>query len=208
VGGQDEVIIGSPVSGRQRREFAPVIGYFVNMVPIRLRPPQVGTFAELLDHVRTDVLEALDHQEYPFALMVKELAVSRDSRRTPVFQAVFNFIRSEDSGTLSQFFVTDGTSGRLDFGGVVLEPYPVPQQEGQFELVLEMTESAGTLRGRFKCDPKVFAPETVRCLARGFTSLLEAIARQPGVAVADLVAGIEVDPAGPSSAADREEIDL
>jgi acyl transferase domain-containing protein/acyl carrier protein len=208
VGGQDEVIIGSPVSGRQRREFAPVIGYFVNMVPIRLRPPQVGTFAELLDHVRTDVLEALDHQEYPFALMVKELAVSRDSRRTPVFQAVFNFIRSEDSGTLSQFFVTDGTSGRLDFGGVVLEPYPVPQQEGQFELVLEMTESAGTLRGRFKCDPKVFAPETVRCLARGFTSLLEAIARQPGVAVADLVAGIDVDPAGPSSAADREEIDL
>ena len=204
VSGQDEVIVGSPVSGRQRREFAPVIGYFVNMVPIRLRAPRSGTFATLLEHVRTDALEALDHQEYPFALMVKELAVPRDSRRTPVFQAVFNFIRSEESGVLSQFFVADGSSGRLDFGGLVLEPYPVPQQEGQFELVLEMTESAGTLRGRFKCDPKVFAPETVRHLARGFMSLLEAVVRRPDVPVVELVAGIDVD----SSVADREEIDL
>jgi len=113
------------VSGRQRREFAPVIGYFVNMVPIRLRAPRSAAFTALLQEVRTAVLEALDHQEYPFALMVKELAVSRDSRRTPVFQAVFNFIRSEESGALSQFFVADGTSGRLDFGGVALEPYSV-----------------------------------------------------------------------------------
>ena len=208
MGGQDEVIIGSPVSGRQRREFAPVIGYFVNMVPVRLRAPRPGTFAALLDQVRTDVLEALDHQEYPFALMVKELAVARDSSRTPVFQAVFNFIRSEESGTLSQFFVADETSGRLDFGGVVLEPYPVPQQEGQFELVLEMTESAGALRGRFKCDPKVFGPETVRCLTRSFTSLLEAIIRRPDATVADLAAGVDVDAASAPSGTDREEIDL
>jgi hypothetical protein len=205
--GQDEVVIGSPVSGRQRREFAPVIGYFVNMVPIRLRPPRGGTFEEMVGHVRNEVLEALEHQEYPFALMVKELVLSRDSSRTPVFQAVFNFIRSEESGTLSQFFVADERAGRLEFGGLVLEPYPIAQQEGQFELVLEMTESAGSLRGRFKCDARVFEPETVRCLAEGFATVLEAISRRPDVTVAELAARIAADPA-PSPASEREEIDL
>ncbi len=205
--GQDEVVIGSPVSGRQRREFAPVIGYFVNMVPIRLRAPRGGTFEEMVGYVRSEVLEALEHQEYPFALMVKELVLSRDSSRTPVFQAVFNFIRSEESGTLSQFFVADERVGRLEFGGLMLEPYPVAQQEGQFELVLEMTESAGSLRGRFKCDARVFEPDTVRCLAEGFASLLEAISRRPDVAVAELAARITVDPAT-SPAGEREEIDL
>jgi len=71
-----------------------------------------------------------------------------------------------------------------------------------------MTESAGTLRGRFKCDPKVFAPETVRCLARGFTTLLDAVVRQPDGTVAALAAGIDIDPGGPSAGTDREEIDL
>ena len=208
MGGQDEVIIGSPVSGRQRREFGPVIGYFVNMVPIRLRAPHEGTFAELLGGVRANVLAALDHQEYPFALMVKELVVPRDSSRTPVFQAVFNFIRSEESGTLSQFFAADGTSGRLDFGGLVLEPYPVPQQEGQFELVLEMTESAGALRGRFKCDQRVFAPEVVRCLTRALGGLLRTIAERPEAAVTELAAGLEADPAARRPVIEREEIDL
>jgi acyl transferase domain-containing protein/acyl carrier protein len=206
VGGQDEVIVGSPVSGRQRREFAPVIGYFVNMVPMRLRARGADRFAALLDHTRTEALEAFDHQDYPFALMVKELTGSRDASRTPVFQAVFNFIRSEDSGALAQFFVADGTSGRLDLGGLVLEPYPVPQQEGQFELVLEMTESAGTLHGRFKCDTEVFAPGTVRRLARGFTGLLQAIAGRPDATIAELAAAIEAV-AGPAGV-DREEIDL
>ena len=207
VGGQDEVIVGSPVSGRQRREFAPVIGYFVNMLPIRLRTHGIDRFAALLDQTRTEVLEAFDHQEYPFALMVKELTGSRDSSRTPVFQALFNFIRSEDSGALAQFFVADGTSGGLDLGGLVLEPYPVPQQQGQFELVLEMTESAGTLQGRFKCDTEVFAPETVRRLGRGFTGLLQAIARRPDATIAELAAAIDPAVAGPAGV-DREEIDL
>jgi hypothetical protein len=82
----------------------------------------------------------------------------------------------------------------------------VPQQEGQFELVLEMTESAGTLHGRFKCDTEVFAPETVRRLARGFTGLLQAIAGRPDATIAELAAAIEVVP-GPAGV-DREEIDL
>jgi non-ribosomal peptide synthetase component F len=161
----------------------------------------------MVGYVRSEVLEALEHQEYPFALMVKELVLSRDSSRTPVFQAVFNFIRSEESGTLSQFFVADERAGRLEFGGLVLEPYPIAQQEGQFELVLEMTESAGSLRGRFKCDARVFEPETVRCLAEGFATVLEAISRRPDVTVAELAARIAADPA-PSPASEREEIDL
>jgi hypothetical protein len=140
--------------------------------------------------------------------MVKELVVPRDSSRSPVFQAVFNFIRSEESGTLSKFFVADGSSGRLDLGGLELEPYPIPQQEGQFELVLEMTESAGALRGRFKCDQRVLAPEAVHCLTRAFSGLLRTITERPETAVAELAARIEAHPRARSPVTEREEIDL
>jgi hypothetical protein len=84
--GDDDIIIGSPFSGRTRAEFEPVVGYFANLVAIRTRPSGGSPFADLLTRVQEQVLAALDHQDFPFQLLVDRLGPARDPGRSPLFQ--------------------------------------------------------------------------------------------------------------------------
>jgi hypothetical protein len=207
--GQDEIIIGSSVAGRPRREFVHVIGYFINMIAIRLRSPRGRTFAALLREVREEVFAALAHREYPFALIVKEVIPSRDPSRTPVFQAVFNLIRArEKSGDLTQLFIAEAPERPLAFGRLALEPYPVRQPEGHFRFVLEMLESGGKLHGLFKCDAQLFAAGTIQRLTERLVCLLETIADRPDASVAELEAAALDGEAIGATGLDRDEIDL
>src|SRR5262249_33237426 len=84
--GRDDMIVGSPVAGRTSAEFAGVAGYFVNPLPIRSRVADGSTFRGLLSRVRTAVLNGLEHQDFPFPLMVERLDLPRDPSRSPIFQ--------------------------------------------------------------------------------------------------------------------------
>ena len=89
--GQDDLLVGTAVAGRSTVEVEPLIGFFVNTVPLRLRVPCGATFWELVrwvDHVR---LDALVHQELPFELLLRELSPPRDPSRSALVQAYFNF---------------------------------------------------------------------------------------------------------------------
>jgi acyl transferase domain-containing protein/acyl carrier protein len=177
--GQPEVLVGSPVAGRTRPEFAPVIGCFINTVVVRSVPAGDASFRGFLRSIRDKVRGALEHQDYPFPVLVKELGVSRESSRTPVFQTLFNFLRSPMSLDLARFFVADHPQGPFQLGGLPMEPFPLPQQEGQFELELEMAESDGALGGRFKYDADLFDRASIARLARVFGALLEVITARP-----------------------------
>ena len=174
--GQSEVVIGTPVAGRGSRDFDGVIGCFANMVPIRVGHDHGNDFGDVLGHVREEALAAFARQDYPFPLIVQQIAGEREPFRTPVFQAVFDFMHSERACELSRFFVDDGESGGVRFGNTIWHPFPVPQQEGQWELALDMTESDGRILGRFKCDTGLFAPGAATSLASRFTDLLRDIA--------------------------------
>jgi acyl transferase domain-containing protein/acyl carrier protein len=170
--GQEDILIGSPVAGRTRPEFTGVIGYFVNMLVLRVRVHAGAPLVALLHQVRDKTLQALEHQDYPFAMLVRTVQTTRDPGRTPVFQAAFNFVRSQQSGDLSHFFI-DGMPGEpLRVADLVLEPFPIPQQEGQFELELEVTEAAGALCGRLKYDPDIYDGRTAQRLVAELEALL------------------------------------
>ncbi|MCG8615708.1 MAG: condensation domain-containing protein, partial [Desulfobacterales bacterium] len=70
---QDDIITGIPMAGRNRTEFEELIGYFINMVPIRADLSEEITFADLMQQLHKAGMEALTHQEYPFPEMVKSL---------------------------------------------------------------------------------------------------------------------------------------
>jgi hypothetical protein len=93
-----------------------------------------------------------------------------------VFQATFNFIRRQQSGDLSHFFIDGLTGDPVRVGDLVLEPFPVRQQEGQFELELEVADSADTLCGRLKYDPDVYDRPTIERLVVDFERALERLA--------------------------------
>ncbi|WP_349956576.1 amino acid adenylation domain-containing protein [Rhizobium sp. ZPR3] len=82
----DDIIVGSPVSGRTYQQMENVIGFFVNTLPIRVDLSNAPSFTELLDRVRTSALEAYANQEVPFERIVEALNLPRTAGRTPLLQ--------------------------------------------------------------------------------------------------------------------------
>ncbi|WP_218080278.1 non-ribosomal peptide synthetase [Anthocerotibacter panamensis] len=171
--GQEDILVGSPTTGRNQEAFARVIGYFVNPVVLRAQVRGDEPFTAFLGQVRATVLAALAHQDYPFALLVQRL--QKDHDRTALFQASFNL--QKPMGEMAMLFLPDGN--RLEWGGLALEPYPIPQQEGQFDLTLEMVEARGTLYGVFKYNADLFDREQIIQLTQHFQNLLAAIVHAP-----------------------------
>ncbi|MFD4775049.1 amino acid adenylation domain-containing protein [Streptomyces sp. NPDC058427] len=164
--GQDDVIVGSPVTGRTQQEFSSVYGYFVNPLPLRADLSADPTVAELLAQVRGTVLNGLDNQEYPFVLLVQELGLSHDPSRSAVFQAMFIL--------LTHKVATEQYGYRLEY-------IELPEEEGQFDITLSVYEDEA--EGRFHCVLKyntdLFLARTVRRMGAHYVQLLESMTRAP-----------------------------
>ncbi|MET8879380.1 non-ribosomal peptide synthetase/type I polyketide synthase [Streptomyces rubiginosohelvolus] len=165
--GQDHIVVGSPVTGRTRQDFASVYGYFVNPLPLHADLSEHPTVAELLQQVRRTVLGGLDNQEYPFVLLVEELGLQHDPSRSAVFQAMFIL--------LTHKVATQQYGYRLEY-------IELPEEEGQFDITLSVYEDEA--EGRFHCvfkyNTDLFLPETVRRMAAHYTRLLDGMTRAPG----------------------------
>jgi amino acid adenylation domain-containing protein/non-ribosomal peptide synthase protein (TIGR01720 family) len=173
--GQQELLLGTPTSGRSRTEFQNLVGFFVN--PIVLRSDLGGdpSFDDHLDRIRRQTLDALNHQDFPFPVLVDRLHIERDLSRTPVFQALFALQRPQMQAAVEALVVPTESDARLTWDDLVLEPFHIPQQEGQFDFSLEMLESRHTLGGLFKYNTDVLDRVTVDRARMHFRRLLEDI---------------------------------
>ncbi|HEY1379606.1 MAG TPA: amino acid adenylation domain-containing protein, partial [Gemmataceae bacterium] len=179
--GQDDVIVGTPVAGRSRPEFAGVVGYFVNMLALRADLSGRPTFRGFLGQTRQTVLDALEHQDFPFALLVERLQPARDLSRSPVFQAAFSLKRSAAPAV-----GRNGHAARLHVGDVVLEPVDLDVRAVPFDWNLLVEESGGGLDAALQYNTDLFDAATVERWMGHFRTLLEAAAADPDRHVAEL----------------------
>jgi natural product biosynthesis luciferase-like monooxygenase protein/FkbM family methyltransferase len=185
--GQEDFLVGSPTSGRRAAAFRTVAGCFMNPVVLRARVSPQMTFESFHSDVRQTVLEALDHEEYPFGLLVERLQLERDPSRTPLFQIMFSWQQSPlpQHPELSSFAL--GESGKhMDIGGLVLEPMPLDQPVAQFDLTLLMAEVGDELAGVMQYNTDLFDAEAIARLAQHFQVLLHSIVSNPQKRVVDL----------------------
>lgn len=184
--GQEDILVGSPSAGRNLAGCSDVVGYFVN--PLVLRASLAGNpdFTTFLQQVKHTVLGALEHQDFPFPLLVERLQPKRDPSYSPLFQVSFVYQRSQRAdGILS--LVTDAENhAGASFGGLAVEHYDMPQQEGQFDLEMELFEAGAGVSGVFKFCTDLFEPETIERLASHYETLLDGILDNPSLPVADL----------------------
>ncbi|HEX6861510.1 MAG TPA: condensation domain-containing protein, partial [Thermoanaerobaculia bacterium] len=90
--GQDDVVLGSPLAGRQQQESEGILGVFLNLLPMRLSLAGRPTFAELLRRARRTALDAFAHQEVSFEQLIEALGLRREPSHYPVFQATLNLL--------------------------------------------------------------------------------------------------------------------
>ncbi|QRN93141.1 amino acid adenylation domain-containing protein [Archangium violaceum] len=179
--GQEDLVVGSPTAGRSRPELSRLVGYLVNPVALRASLSPGLTFLELLSQVRQTVLEALEHQDMPFARLVEQLQPAREPGRSPVFQSMFVLQRAhlpETGGSLAAFALGE-KGARMRLGALELESLPLAQRGSAFELSLTMAETGDGLGASLEYCTDLFEASTASRMARHFTSLLEGLVRAP-----------------------------
>lgn len=177
--GQERVIVGSPTTGRSKAEFENIVGDFINMLPLKSNISSNPSFRTYIKEVQATVLQALEHQDYPFGLMVEKLHPDRDPARSPIFQASFILQKLHRYHELAPFMVHGKTEVKSNFGGMEIEPYYIPQQEGQLDITLEMGEANGILFGALKYNTHLFEKATMERMTKHFKTLLENVVKSP-----------------------------
>lgn len=169
--GQEDLVVGCAVAGRDRVDTEGLIGLFINMLPMRLDLTGAPGFTDLLASVREMTLGAYMHQGLPFERLVEELPQARSLGRNPVFQVAFG--------------VQNVPSDPFELSGLTFTPWEV-HHESRLELTLWISQSTDGLRAIWTYDPALFRPEMVDLWQARFARLLESILAQPEASVQDL----------------------
>jgi amino acid adenylation domain-containing protein len=168
--GQDDVVVGTPAANRGRSEIEGLIGFFVNMLAVRVAledGPEVGA---LLDRVRTSLLSAQDHQDLPFEQVVEQVNPARSLSYSPLFQTVFAWQTNEG-----------GELALPDLAATSLAPVGMT---AKFDLTLSLSESRdGAVEGAIEYATALFDRATVARFAASFLRLLEGLAGDATMAV-------------------------
>jgi amino acid adenylation domain-containing protein len=172
-GGQTDLGVASPVSGRGAPELDAVVGMFVNTVVVRTDLTGDPTFGELVERVRDTALDAFAHAELPFDRLVTELGVVRDVSRSPLAQTTF---------ALQNFAAGPGPAP----AGVDLTYLAPRTRTARYELGLYLFETDDGLAGQLTYTTALFAEDGVRRFADRFTALLRAAAADPTAPVTAL----------------------
>lgn len=178
--GQDDLIVGLPTSGRARAEFSPLVGYFVNPVPIRGDMSQDPSFQEFLDQIRQRTLGALEHQDYPLSMLVDRLNPERDPGRSAMFQAAFVMQKAQvlhEQG-LTPFLM--GQSGaKLEVADLLFESKTLDQWVAQLDVSLAASEANGGTSLGLQYNSDLFDTTTARRMLEHYEVILRDIASSP-----------------------------
>lgn len=201
--GRRDVLVGSPFAGRTDPAFAGCVGNFVNPVVLRADLGDAVSYREQLGRTRTAVVEALEHQDYPFELLVGELAPRRVDDRNPIFQAMFSYQKPSRYPALAGLYVADEGAAPVGWAGLTAVPFRLDQQDDQLELVLEVVHDGDRLVGLLKYRRAVFSAGAAREVTANYVALLRAALADPGRGIADLPLATEVEPGTRRPAAAR-----
>jgi amino acid adenylation domain-containing protein/non-ribosomal peptide synthase protein (TIGR01720 family) len=170
--GTADVIVGTPISGRNRRELEGMIGFFVNTLVTRADLSGNPAAAELVRRARVATLGAYAHQDIPFESLVEELQPQRSLSHHPLFQVMFVF--------------ENETREELRLPGLTLRPLTADRSVAKFELTLVLREAAGGLEGDLEYNVDLFTPDTLRRMAGHLGRLLAGMAGDPEARVLEL----------------------
>ncbi|MCC5641838.1 amino acid adenylation domain-containing protein [Nostoc sp. CHAB 5824] len=174
--GQEDILVGSPIAGRNQVETEGLMGLFVNTLVMRTDLSGNPSFREILDQVRQVALGAYDHQDLPFEKLVEELKPERDRSHSPLFQVMFAMNPPWTKGAerelpglkiASTFGYTHSGTAKLD-------------------LTLVMRDTGKGLRASFEYNTDLFDEATIARMLGHFQTLLESILANPEQRISEL----------------------
>ncbi|NOK09188.1 non-ribosomal peptide synthetase, partial [Corallococcus exercitus] len=170
--GQDDVLVGTPVAGRDRAELEGLIGLFVNTLVLRARLGANPSFRELLQQVRETTLGAYAHQAVPFEKLVDAVQPQRDLGRSPLFQVMLA--------------LQEDPLPELRLPGLALRMLEAEGAGAQFDLKLSLTDAATGFAGTLEYNTDLFDAATVARWVEHLDVLVAGAVAHPETRVKDL----------------------
>jgi len=170
--GQEDIVVGTPVSTRTRQELENMLGFFLNMLVLRGGVSRESTFTDLLEQMHGTVLGAYEHQQVPFERVVAELATERDLSSNPLFQALFTLQGASQTS--------------LRIGDLELDMIPAQVTSTRVDLECQAVERPDGLIVRFNYNVELFEKPLIERLLSHYERVLAAVVANPDVRVADI----------------------
>jgi amino acid adenylation domain-containing protein len=174
---QEDIIIGSPVAGREHADLEDQIGLYVNTLALRNRFSGEDSFSQLLSGIRQTTLDAYAHQSYPFDQLVNELHLKRDTSRNPLFDVMLVLQNTGDDPATA-----DNKLGKATISGLPGEADLI----SKFDLLFDFTESGDTLLATIQYNADIFDHNTIERLSAHVEAMLLAVVSSPGKAISEL----------------------
>ena len=163
--GQDDIVVGTPVAGRGRGQTEPLIGFFVNTIPLRSRLSGDASFLELLKQVREVTLAGFAHQDLPFEKLVEALQPNRDLSHSPLFQILF---------ALQVISLPE-----LVLPGLRLTTREVNNRTSKYDLMLLIRQSPQSLHASIEYNTDLFDSDFIDSFLSHFIIMLEGVVSDP-----------------------------
>ena len=158
---QNDIIVGTPVVGRNNPRFENVIGMFVNTLPLKQNIQSTTRFSDFLSIVKNNCLNSFNHQTYPFDELVKELNITRDNSRNPMFDVMFIY----ESGGRPEFKIGD-----------ISTHYIIPKNNtSKFDFSLEITPNRQSFDLRLEYCTKLYGKEFMNTLLNCYINITNSV---------------------------------
>ena len=170
--GQEDIIVGSPVSVRNHPDIENMAGMFVNTLAIRNYPEGCKSFTDFLTEVKENAINAYENQDYPYEELIENLDIKRDLSRNPLFDTMF--------------ILQNTNTGEFAVEGLVFEPLELDGTAAKFDITLSAAEYASQIHLDFEYCTSLFKAETIERLAGHFINILEEIIKNPEIQLSQI----------------------
>ncbi|MEQ4299801.1 condensation domain-containing protein [Plantactinospora sp. B6F1] len=179
-GGQDDFALGCPVATRYGAGLRDVVGYLVNTLVLRASFAPGATFGDAVAAAHRELLSGLAHVGYPFPLLDRMLGAGRGGSRSPLFRIAFTMVAADRLDPPLPMVPEGAAVGpEIEYSGLRLAAFDVPQLEGQFDLNVELRQAENSLTGAFRYNTDLFDGATIERLTGHYRRLLEAATADP-----------------------------
>ncbi|MCK6544570.1 amino acid adenylation domain-containing protein [Myxococcota bacterium] len=179
---EEQFFVGTLMSGRTLPRFAPMAGYFTNVVPIRADLAGHPTFGELAARTSAALRDAHEHRLYPYSMLTR----CTPDGRPPQVRAVFGIQTTERLKSFGIYDLAcfgDPAKSRMTIGAMTFEPWALTHQNGNFDVQLWLADVEGGYACELKYSTDLFDAGTIERMAKSYVALLEDVVARPDVPV-------------------------
>lgn len=165
--GQEDIVVGSPIAGRNRAEYEMLVGLFLNTLVLRTDLSGNPRFREFLGRVCEVAVGAYAHQDLPFDMLVETLRPKRDLSRMPLVQVMFD--------------LQNGSTSGLVLPGLTLDFLGIDPNRSRFDLAMTLMTTKQELKGKIEYSTDLFDVATIIRISKHFETILHHVVAQPDI---------------------------